>query len=63
MKESIFNEGLNIDKYVIPIDEDIIDQIEKKFHLSKIKTRINILSNQSNDITTLFYLLLNQKKK
>ena len=62
MKESIFNEGLNIDKYVIPIDEDIIDDIDKKFHLSKIKTRINILSNQSNDITTLFYLLLNQKK-
>ena len=61
MKGPIFNVGLNIDKYIIPIDEDIVEEIEKKFNLSKVKIRVNILSNKSNDITTLYYLILNQK--
>ena len=59
--EPIFNNGLYIDKYVIPIDEDIIDEMEKKFKLSKIKSRINVLTNKANDYTTLYYLLLQQK--
>ena len=59
--EPTFNIGLYIDKYVIPIDEDIIDQMEQKFKLSKIKSRINVLSNKSNDYTTLYYLLLKKK--
>ena len=59
--EPTFNIGLYIDKYVIPIDEDIIDQMDQKFKLSKIKSRINVLSNKSNDYTTLYYLLLKKK--
>ena len=59
--EPIFNVGLNIDKYIIPIDEEIVEQMEKKFNLSKIKIRIDILSNKCNDCTTLYYLILHQK--
>ena len=59
--EPIFNVGLFINKYIIPIDEDIIDEMEEKFKLSKIKIRIAILSNNSNDYTTLYYLMLKQK--
>ena len=35
--------------------------MEEKFKLSKIKIRIAILSNNSNDYTTLYYLMLKQK--
>ena len=61
-KEDVtFNIGLFIEKNVIPIDEDIIDDLEKKFKLSKVKCRIDILSNNFNDRTTLYYLLVHQK--
>ena len=59
--DPIFNVGLNIDKYIIPIDEEIVEQMEKKFNLSKIKIRIDILSNKCNDCTTLYYLILHKK--
>ena len=59
----LFNTGLFIDKYVIPIDEDIIDEIELLFKIPKIKMRAEILSNSSNDYTSLYYLLLNKKIK
>ena len=57
----IFNIGLFIEKNVIPIDEDIIDELEKRYKLSKVKCRIEILSNKFNDYTTLYYLLVHQK--
>ena len=58
----IFNVGLNINKYIIPIDEDIIDEMEKQFHLEKVKIRIDILTNKSNDFATLYYLMVLKKK-
>ena len=61
--DSIFNTGLYLDKYVIPIDEDIIEEMKEKFKIPKIQSRIAILSNKLNDYTTLYYLLLNQKIK
>ena len=59
--KSLFNVGLLTNKYVIPIDEDIIDEMEKLFKIPKIKTRTEILSNNSNEYTSLYYLLLNKK--
>ena len=61
LNERVFQTGLNLDKYVIPIDEDIIEELSIKFNLPKIKLRINILMNKSNDYTTLYELLLNKK--
>ena len=57
----IFDTGLNLEKYVIPIDEEIIDELNIKYNLSKIKMRTNILMNKCNDYTTLYELLLNKK--
>ena len=61
LNERVFETGLNLEKFVIPIDEDIIEELSIKFKLSKVKLRINILLNKSNDYTTLYELLLNKK--
>ena len=61
--KSVFNVGLFINKYVIPIDEEIIDEMEKLFKIPKIKSRNEILLNNSNDYTSLYYLLVNKKIK
>ena len=57
----IFNTGLYLDKYVVPIDEEIIEEMKEKYQIPKIQSRIAILSNKLNDYTTLYYLMLNQK--
>ena len=57
----IFDIGLNLNKYVIPIDEEIIDELNNEFNLPKDKIRISILSNKSNDYKTLYEILLNKK--
>ena len=41
--EKIFkNIGVNTDKYIIPIDEDIIDDIYNKYNVDKVELRKNI---------------------
>ena len=59
--QSLLNEGLFIDKYVIPIDEEIINKMETLFKIPKIKSRTEVLLNNSNDYTSLYYLLINKK--
>ena len=62
--ESIFkNIGLDMGKYVIPIDEDIVNEINNKYKVEKVQIRKNILYNIVNDISTLYYLILNKKSK
>ena len=71
------NEGLLINKIVIPIDEDIVEQIEaiekekyekniiknfgKEFIMTKDEIRKLLLNNRHNHITTTYYLLLKKK--
>ena len=62
--ENIFkNIGLNIGKYIIPIDEDIVSEINSKYNVDKVQIRKNILYSIDNDISTLYYLMLNKKIK
>ena len=62
--ENIFkNIGLNIGKYIIPIDEDIVDEINKKYNVDKVDIRKYIIYNIINDKSTLYYLMLNKKCK
>ena len=56
-------EGLLLDKHVIPIDEDIINIMVKKYDFNEEEVKINLLKNKHNLITTTFYLLLNRKIK
>ena len=57
----IFYEGLFIDKYIIPLDEEIIERIAKEFNLNDDNIRLCLLNNKHNDITTLYYLFLQKK--
>ena len=57
----MISDGLILTKYVIPIDEEIVKSISEKYEIDKEKIRISILSNKHDDISTLYYLLLNKK--
>ena len=57
----IFYEGLFIDKYIIPIDDEIIEKMKNEMNLKEDNIRLYILNNKHNDITTLYYLLLLKK--
>ena len=54
--------GLLSNKYVTPLDEDIIMDMQKCFNLSPVEIRISILANKLDDISTLYYLKVNKKK-
>ena len=55
------NEGLNLFKYIIPIDEDVVSSMNSQFGINEQKIRISILSNKHNGISTIYYLLLQKK--
>ena len=57
------NIGLNIGRYAIPIDEDIVNEMSNKYKADKVEIRKTILYNISNDLSTLYYLILNKKCK
>ena len=57
----ILYEGLFIDKFIIPIDEEIIEKMKNEMNLKGDNIRLYILNNKHNDITTLYYLLLLKK--
>ena len=55
--------GLNTNKYIIPIDEDIVDEISTKYNIDKIQIRENILFDIISDVSTLYKLILYKKCK
>ena len=55
-------EGLNLNLFIIPIDEDLIEKMEE-FNYKRDEVKRCILSNRHNHITTTYYLLLKQKIK
>ena len=55
--------GLNTNKYIIPIDEDIANEISTKYNIDKIQIRENILFDIISDVSTLYKLMLNKKCK
>ena len=57
----ILYEGLFIDKYIIPLDEEIIERMSKQMNLDYDNIKLYILNNKHNDITTLYYLFLLKK--
>jgi 5'-AMP-activated protein kinase catalytic alpha subunit len=59
-KNSLMHKGINIDVDIIPIDEDIIQKMEK-MGFDKVETRYNILKNYHNKLTTVYDLLLKRK--
>ena len=57
----MINDGLILNKFVVPIDEEVVSSMSKKFNITEENIRISILSNKHDDISTLYYLLLNNK--
>jgi len=57
----MMSEGLLLTKYVIPVDEDVVSSINKKFNISEEEIRVSILSNKHDNISTIYYLLLHKK--
>ena len=54
--------GLNCDKIVFPIDNDIVKSMHE-LGFNKMEIRYNIIKNEHNNITTTYYLLLDKKLK
>ena len=61
-KKSLY-EGLLLNKYVVPLDEGIIKQMNNQYKIEKEKIRICLLKNEHNDITTIYDLILLKKSK
>jgi 5'-AMP-activated protein kinase catalytic alpha subunit len=57
------SEGLLIDKYIIPFDEDIIKEMVDKYGYNEQNIKINLIINKHNNITTTYYLMLKKKVK
>ena len=62
LKNKMFNmhDGIDITKTVIPIDEEIVEEM-KEIGFNKMQIRDTILRNLHNNISTTYYLLLGKK--
>ena len=61
-KKSLY-EGLLLNKYIIPLDENIISIINNKYQIDKKEIIECLLRNEHNDITTIYYLILLKNSK
>ena len=59
----MISEGLILNRYVVPIDEEVVSFMNKNFSVKEEKIRISILSNKHDDLSTIYYLLLHKKIK
>ena len=58
------NEGLLINQIVIPLDENVINEMVKKFGFeNKEEIRASVLSNRHNDIATIYYLIMRRRMR
>ena len=55
------SKGLLIYKYIVPIDEEIVEKMKSEYEYNEKEVRMNILANKHNHITTTYYLFLKQK--
>ena len=59
-KNYLMHKGININKDIIPIDEEIIQKMEK-IGFNKMEVKFNLIKNFHNKITTVYDLLLKKK--
>ena len=57
------SKGLLLNKFVVPIDEDIVNKMENEYEYNSKEIRLNLLRNKHNHITTTYYLILKKKIK
>ncbi len=57
LNEYSYNEGIFINKHIIPVDENILISL-KEYNFDINSARRNLLDNRHNHITSAYYLLL-----
>ena len=60
---NVLYKGINNEEIIIPIDDDIVDEINEKFGYQKKKIRISIWKNMYDNIKSLYLILLQKKIK
>ena len=55
------HKGININEDIIPVDEEILEKMEKMGLNNKLEIRYNLIKNYHNKMTTIYNLLLKQK--
>ena len=55
------SEGLLLHVYIVPIDEEILDEMVKNLKYNEEEVRANLIANNHNHTTTTYYLLLKKK--
>ena len=55
------SEGLLLHVFIVPIDENILDEMVKKLKFNEEEVRANLIANNHNHTTTTYYLLLRKK--
>ena len=55
------SEGLLIDYYIVPFDEEIINKMVNEYSFNEQEIKVNLLINKHNNITTTYYLILKKK--
>ena len=54
-------EGINIKEKILPIDEEIVEKINKEFGYEKMRIRNTIIRNLYNNIRSIYFMLLEKK--
>ena len=62
-QKKYMSKGLLLNKFIVPIDEDIVSKMENEYEYNSKEIRINLLGNKHNHITTTYYLILKNKIK
>ena len=62
-QKKFMSRGLLLYKYIVPIDEEIVEKMKKEYEYNEKEIRMNILANKHNHITTTYYLFLKLKIK
>ena len=52
--------GINVNTHVLPVDDDIVNKMEK-YDYDKNEVKRNVILNEHNNVTTTYYLLLKKK--
>ena len=55
------SEGLLIEYYIVPFDEEIIKQMVNEYSYNEQQVKMNLLINKHNHITTTYFLLVRKK--
>ena len=63
MENNVLYIGINIDEIIIPVDEDVVEEINNKFGYDKEIIINSILRHEYNKIKSLYLIMLDKKIK